>query len=209
MTTDKDLMVAGKLYYSGGAELTAGRARARELVYQFNQTAPDAFAKRQAVLRELFDCPSGDAYAEVPIRVDYGENVHVGRKFYANYECILLDIAPITIGDHVMFGPRVGLYTAGHPLIADIRNQDLEYGHPITIGDNVWLGGNVTVCPGVTIGANTVVGAGAVVTHDLPANVVAAGVPAKVLRPITEADKADWASQKAEYERLMGPVAGD
>ncbi|WP_225046903.1 sugar O-acetyltransferase [Lacticaseibacillus kribbianus] len=200
MATDKELMVAGKLYYSGGAELQAGRERARELVYAFNQTAPKQMDERQEILNQLIDSPSGDPYMEVPIRVDYGENVHVGQRFYANYDCILLDIAPITIGDHVMFGPRVGLYTAGHPLIPAIRNADLEYGHPITIGDNVWLGGNVTVCPGVTIGANTVVGAGAVVTHDLPANVVAAGVPAKVIRPITEADKADWEAQKAAYE---------
>ncbi|MFC6315244.1 sugar O-acetyltransferase [Lapidilactobacillus achengensis] len=203
MTSERTEMLAGRLYYSPDPELVALRKQAKQQVYQYNQTAPDQGERRSEILAELIDCPSQDAYFEVPMRMDYGHNVHVGRNFYANYDAILLDVAPITIGDNVMLAPRVSLYTAGHPVVASVRNTDLEYGHPITIGDNVWLGGNVVVCPGVTIGSNVVVGAGAVVTKDLPDNVVAAGVPARVIRPITAADEAYWQGEQAQWREHL------
>ncbi|WP_261806096.1 sugar O-acetyltransferase [Lapidilactobacillus luobeiensis] len=203
MTSERTEMLAGHLYYSPDPELVALRQQAKLQIYQYNQTAPAENEKRAAILACLIDCPSKDAYFEVPMRMDYGHNVHIGRNFFANYDAIFLDVAPITIGDNVMLAPRVSLYTAGHPVVASVRNTDLEYGHPITIGNNVWLGGNVVVCPGVTIGNNVVVGAGAVVTKDIPDNVVVAGVPAKVIRPITAADEKEWQQQQALWRQHL------
>ena len=121
-----------------------------------------------------------------PFYCDYGFNISIGEYFFSNYNLVILDIAPVKIGDNVMFGPNVSLYTAGHPIHPVSRNSGYEYGLPITIGDNVWLGGNVVVTPGVTIGENTVIGAGSVVVNDIPANVVAAGNPCRVVREIRE-----------------------
>ncbi|GAJ26023.1 maltose O-acetyltransferase [Liquorilactobacillus sucicola DSM 21376 = JCM 15457] len=199
MTSEKKMMIAGKLYSSNDAELVKMRQNSKQRVYTYNQTLPQENTKRTQLLKEMIDCPSEDAYIEIPTRMDYGENIHLGKNFYANYDSIFLDIAPISIGDNVLFGPRVGLYTAGHPLAASVRNEYLEYGHPIKIGNNVWLGGGVTICPGVTIGDNTVIGAGAVVTKDIPANVLAAGVPAHPIRKITATDEKYWQAEKANY----------
>ncbi len=122
-------------------------------------------------------------------RVEFGRNIHVGDQFYANYDCVMLDGAPITIGDHVLFGPKVGLYTSNHLFDATERQNGGCIAKPITIGDRCWLAANVTVLPGVTIRDKTIVGAGSVVTHDLPSNVLAAGNPCQVLRPITAVDR--------------------
>lgn len=192
-------MLAGRLYSANDPELQAARQRARNLVFQFNQLAPDQRDLQSGLLQELFDVPSGDAYVEAPLRVDYGKNTHLGHNFYANYDCIILDIAPVTIGDNVLFGPRVSVLTAGHPIDKDVRNAELEFGKPITIGNNVWAGGSVTICPGVTIGDNVIIGAGAVVTRDVPANMVVAGVPACPLRQINDNDRRDWQQAQAEY----------
>lgn len=195
----KNAMLAGRLYSANDPELQAARQRARNLVFQFNQLAPDQRDLQSGLLQELFDVPSGDAYVEAPLRVDYGKNTHLGHNFYANYDCIILDIAPVTIGDNVLFGPRVSVLTAGHPIDKDVRNAELEFGKPITIGNNVWAGGSVTICPGVTIGDNVIIGAGAVVTRDVPANMVVAGVPACPLRQINDNDRRDWQQAQAEY----------
>lgn len=130
--------------------------------------------------------PGNDnAYLEPPFRCDYGSNIKVGKNFYTNFNCVILDVNTVTIGDNVLFAPNVQIYTAGHPLDVKGRVEDaIEFGYPITIGDNVWLGGGVIVCPGVNIGENTVIGAGSVVTKDIPANVVAAGNPCRVIRAI-------------------------
>ena len=124
-----------------------------------------------------------------PFYCDYGSHIEVGENFFANYNCTILDVAPVKIGDNVLFGPNVSLYTAGHPLHPVSRNSAYEYGISITIGDNVWLGGNVVVTPGVHIGNNVVIGAGSVVTKDIPDNMVAAGNPCRIIREITEEDK--------------------
>ena len=197
--SEKERMLAGRLYSANDPELQAARQRARNLVFQFNQLAPDQRDLQSGLLQELFDVPSGDAYVEAPLRVDYGKNTHLGHNFYANYDCIILDIAPVTIGDNVLFGPRVSVLTAGHPIDKDVRNAELEFGKPITIGNNVWAGGSVTICPGVTIGDNVIIGAGAVVTRDVPANMVIAGVPACPLRQINDNDRRDWQQAQAEY----------
>ncbi|KRN28841.1 maltose O-acetyltransferase [Lactobacillus selangorensis] len=196
-------MISGKLYKASDLELAALNLAAKKRIYQYNHLEPGNPTEQAQLLAQIIDAPSGDAYVEPPFRADYGQNVHVGKRFYANYETIFLDIAPITIGDDAMFGPRVGLYTAGHPLVADIRNEHLEYGYPITIGNSVWLGGDVTVTPGVTIGDNVVIGAGSVVTKDIPSNVIAVGNPCHVLRTITAADHEKWAQQRKEYWEAM------
>ncbi len=124
-----------------------------------------------------------------PFYCEYGTHIRIGRNFFANYNCVLIDVAPIEIGDDCLFGPNVSIYTAGHPVHPDTRKSGYEYGRPVVIGSNVWVGGSVTILPGVRIGGNTVIGAGSVVTSDLPEMVVAAGNPCRVLRPITEEDR--------------------
>lgn len=199
MISQWQLMISGQLYNSSDEDLVAKRHQAKLLVYAFNHVHPDEQEKGDTLLNQLVDCPSKDAYIETPFRTDYGINVHIGKQFYANYECIFLDTAPITIGDNVMLGPRVSLYTAGHPIDATVRNEYLEYGKPIAIGDNVWIGGNAVVCPGVTIGSDVVIGAGAIVTKDVADHCVVAGNPARVIRPITKQDEKYWSAQKAQY----------
>ena len=141
---------------------------------------------------------------EPPFRCDYGSHIYLGENFYANYELIVLDQCDVRFGDNVMLGPRVSLFSAGHPLDADIRNAGLEYGKPITVGSNVWMGGCVTVNGGVTIGDNVVIGSGSVVTHDIPSNVIAAGNPCRVLRPLTDADRAHWQQEAARWRAACG-----
>lgn len=199
MTSEYQLMIAGKLHSIHDETLNRIRNKTRDLIYDYNQSRPTDRKQRAAILAQLVDNPSHDAYIELPTRMDYGVNLHIGKHFYANYDSIFLDIAPITIGDHVMFGPRVSLYTAGHPIDAGIRSEALEFGEAITVGDHVWLGGNVVIGPGVRIGNDTIIGAGAVVVKDIPAHVIAVGNPARVLRRITQADRRYWQQQKAEY----------
>ena len=126
-------------------------------------------------------------------------NISVGENFYANYGCVIIDVCKVKIGDNVMLGPNVGIYTAGHPIDAEVRNSGLEFGKPITIGDNVWIGGSSVVNPGVSIGDCVVIGSGSVVTKDIPDNVIAVGNPCRVLRPITEEDKKYWNAERDRY----------
>ena len=197
--TEKERMLSGKLYIAQGDEIVNGILRARKLVREFNDSDEMAFERRDEILRELFGHIGEGSSLNPPFRCDYGSNISVGDHFFANYDCIFIDVCPITIGDNVFFGPRVCLYTAGHPIDADVRNMNLEYGKPITIGNNVWFGGNVVVNPGVTIGDNVVIGSGSIVTKDIPSGVIAAGNPCRVLREITDADKEYWTKLKDEY----------
>ena len=213
MTTEWDLMVAGELYDSSDPNLVILRRRAKQLLYEYNHTAPAEEPKRQAILAQLVDAPSQDAIFELPTRMDIGRNIHIGKGFFANYDSIFLDDAPINIGDNVMIGPRVSILTAGHPTVPEIRNINLEFAHAITIGDNVWIGGSATVCPGVTIGEGAIVGAGAVVTRDVPANTIVTGVPARPLRTITATDRQHWLAERAKHDQVMadsqtGDMAG-
>jgi maltose O-acetyltransferase len=174
-------MVAGELYRPSDPELVALRTWAREQLLRFSTTPP---GERVAVLRELFGSTGRSLEVEYGLHVDYGLNIHVGEHFYANANCVLLDVAEIRIGDGTMFGPGVQLLTATHPVDPVERTSGRELGRPITIGSRVWLGGGVIVGPGVTIGDDTVVGSGAVVTRDLPSGVVAVGNPARILREV-------------------------
>ena len=142
----------------------------------------------EEVVRELLG-KSENAFINPPFYCDYGKHIETGKNFFANYNCTILDVARVRIGDNCQFAPNVAIYTAGHPIHPDTRNTLYEYGKEVTIGDNVWLGGNVVVCPGVHIGNNVVIGAGSVVTKDIPDNMVAAGNPCRVIREITEEDK--------------------
>ena len=206
--TEQERMLSGQLYNAGDPELAEKRLRAKELCRRFNDAPAADTAGREAVLRQLLGKMGEGCWIEPPFRCDYGSQVSLGDHVYANYDCIFLDVAPITIGSHVFLGPRVSLFAAGHPLDAGVRDLELEFGRPITIGNSVWLGGNVTVLAGVTIGDGTVVAAGSVVTKDLPAGVVAAGNPCRVLRAITEDDRAVWEARLAAYEagKETGPA---
>ncbi|WP_010631771.1 sugar O-acetyltransferase [Sporolactobacillus vineae] len=201
MATDKERMLAGKLYRAGGRELAGDMKKARVLTRLFNNSTEEQQEYRTELLRKLFEATKKNVYIEPPFHCDYGCHITIGNNFYANYDCIIIDVAPVVIGDNVLFGPRVGLYTAGHPIDAGVRNSQLEYGKSIKIGDNVWIGGNAVINPGVTIGNNVVIGSGSIVTQDIPDNVVAVGDPCRVLRKITDEDKKLWQAQKAEYDR--------
>lgn len=144
---------------------------------------------RNAILQKLFGKTRGNFYVEPPFRCDYGYNIEIGDNFYANYNLVILDCARVKIGDNVFIAPNVGIYTAGHPIHSDLRNEGLEFALPIEIGNSVWIGGNVVINPGIKIGDNTVIGSGSVVTKNIPPNVLAVGNPCKVLRSITEDDK--------------------
>ena len=190
--TQRERMLSGGLYSAADPELFRLRQEARRLTRLYNQTAEDQPEERRRLLEALLGGVGENAFLEPPFRCDYGGNITVGRDFYANYDCIIVDVGPVTIGDRVLFGPRVGLFGAGPPLDAEVRAGGLENGGPITIGDDVWLGGGVVVLPGVTIGAGAVIAAGAVVTRDIPSGVLAAGVPCRVLRPLNERDRTYW-----------------
>ncbi|GEO79168.1 maltose O-acetyltransferase [Companilactobacillus mindensis DSM 14500] len=199
MRSEKEKMLSGDLYIAHDDELRVDFKRAKKLVREFNHTTEDQRDKRNEIIKKLFKKSGKGVYLEPPFYTDYGCNTEVGDNFYANYETIILDIAEVKIGNNVLFGPRVGLYTAGHPIDAVIRNEAFEYGKPITIGDDVWVGGNVVINPGVTIGSNVVIGSGAVVTKDIPDGVIAVGNPCRVLRKINEEDKKYWELEKQKY----------
>lgn len=197
--TERERMVSGGLYKADDGELVALRQRARRLTRQFNATTEEELDKRQELLRELFGAFGGNSFMEPSFRCDYGVNIFIGEHFYANFDCVILDVAPVHIGDNVFFAPRVNLYTAGHPIDAGVRNEELEFGNPITIGDDVWVGGGVIVNPGVTIGSDVVIGSGSVVTKDIPSHVIAAGNPCRVIRAITDEDKVRWTRERDAY----------
>lgn len=177
-------MLAGDQYIADDPELIRESNRAANLTAAFNATAGDDHAARDRILRELLGSVGEGTVFRPPFRCDYGYQTHVGARTFANWGLICLDVGRITIGDDVQIGPNVQLLTATHPIEPEPRRTKWEGSRPIAIGNNVWLGGSVIVCPGVTIGENTVVGAGAVVTRDLPPNVVAVGNPARVIRTI-------------------------
>nr|WP_296071701.1 sugar O-acetyltransferase [uncultured Actinoplanes sp.] len=184
--TMRERMLAGDLYIADDPHLQDELRRAQGLTHRINTADPTD----SELLRSLFVALLG-AYGEgseirPPFRCDYGRRTSVGARTFANFGLISLDVAPVTIGDDVQMGPNVQLLTAYHPVAAAPRRDKWEAGSPIVIGDNVWLGGGVIVLPGVTVGENTVVGSGAVVTRDLPANVVAVGNPARVLREVPQ-----------------------
>ncbi len=202
--TEKERMLTGKLYRADDPELTADHARKWRLTRAIN-TAMEREAL-PPLFRELIGELGAGTWIEPPFFCDYGSHIRIGKHCYFNCGCILLDVCPITIGDDCYFAPRVCVYTAAHPIDAGVRNTDLEYGRPVTIGSSVWIGGNTVINPGVTIGSNVVIGSGSVVTHDIPSGVVAAGNPCRILRDITEADRRYWEAQAAEYRAEQAEI---
>ena len=162
--------------------------RARKLTQKLNTADRSDFETIGSIVKELLGKSEG-AFINPPFYCDYGTHIEVGKNFFANYNCTILDVAKVIIGDNCQMAPNVAIYTAGHPVHPDTRNTAYEYGIEVTVGDNVWIGGNTVICPGVHIGSNVVIGAGSVVTKDIPDWVIAAGNPCRVIRAITEEDR--------------------
>ncbi|WP_423189654.1 sugar O-acetyltransferase [Alkalibacterium sp. f15] len=182
MISEKDKMIAGELYKASDMELVKERTQAHSKAQEFNRVETDQ--ERKKIIKELFGSAGENITVEPTFRLDYGYNIHVGEDFYANFNCVFLDVCPITIGKNAMLGPAVNLVTPEHPLKATERNSGYEYGRPITIGDNCWIGTNATIVGGVTLGDNVVIAAGSVVTKSFSDNVVIGGVPAKIIKVI-------------------------
>ncbi|MGE6486732.1 maltose acetyltransferase domain-containing protein [Paenisporosarcina sp. NPDC076898] len=184
MMTEKEKMLAGKMYDPADPELINERGTARLKTRLFNETLEYETDKRIEMLKNLFGSTGEGLYVEPTFRCDYGYNIHVGENFFANFDCVILDVCEVRIGDNCFVAPGVHIYTATHPIHPIERNTMREYGKPITIGDNVWIGGRSIINPGVMIGDNVVIASGAVVTKDVPANVIVGGNPARVIKKI-------------------------
>lgn len=197
--TEKEKMTQGKLYIPQDTALIRDYKRAKELTHYINTSTGEQEEERRRWYQELFGRLGAHAWIAPPLYCDYGFNIFAGDYLMVNYYCIFLDVCPIYMGNHIYIGPHVGLYTALHPIDASVRNQGLEYGKPISIGDSVWIGGHAVVNPGVTIGSRVVIGSGSVVTHDIPDDVIAVGNPCRVLRSITDEDRRYWETAAYEY----------
>ena len=182
--SEKEKMLAGELYNANGPELTGERHRAQRLLARYNATETDDAAGRLALLRELLGAVGENPGIQPRFHCDYGYNIRLGNRCFINYNCVFLDCAAIEIGDDLQMAPAVQLYTAYHPLDRATRVAGWEAAKPIRIGDGVWVGGGAIVLPGITIGDGCVIGAGSVVTRDLPANSVAVGNPARIVRAL-------------------------
>ncbi|HHT49918.1 MAG TPA: sugar O-acetyltransferase [Eubacteriaceae bacterium] len=185
----KERMLVGLPYKNWLDGLPEERMSNKMKIYEYNLCKPDESKKMDELIRDILGKAGVDIHIEVPFHCDYGKNIEVGDYFFANYNCIILDVGKVIIGNNVQFAPNVSLYTAGHPIHPDSRNSGYEYGIGITIGNNVWIGGNVVVNPGVHIGNNVVIGSGSVITKDIPDNMIAVGNPCKVIREIIEEDR--------------------
>lgn len=189
----KERMIAGYPYRPGDAELCKDRANARRQIVKFNNADADDEDTRQSLLKDLLhpSCKDKKIFFDPPFRVDYGYNISVGNNLQANFNLVILDCAPIKIGNDCLIAPNVHIYAATHPIDPKHRQDNDDYyelAQPVTIGNTVWIGGQTTICPGVTIGDNVVIGAGSVVVKDVPSNVVVAGNPAKIIRYLEGAD---------------------
>ncbi len=184
MKTEKKKMLAGELYFAGDPELTEERKHTRLLFQRINQLDENEKDLRMSLFYQLFGKAGKELDIEPPFYCDYGYNIELGDRVFINFNCCILDVCKVTIGDRVMLGPKVQIYTATHPMQARERGTLQEYGSPVTIGDDVWIGGGAIINPGVQIGDRVVIGAGAVVTKDLPPDVFVGGNPARVIRKI-------------------------
>jgi maltose O-acetyltransferase len=185
MPTEREKMLAGELYDPLDPELVAARERARDLCWDLNATRDRDADARRRILGGLLGSGGDTVWMQPPFFCDYGTNIFLGAKVFFNFNCVLLDVCTITVGDYTLFGPAVQIYAAGHPMSAAARRSGLENGKPVRIGSDVWVGGGVLICPGVTIGDRSVIGSGSVVTRDIPPDVFAAGNPCRVIREIT------------------------
>lgn len=182
--TEKEKMIAGKMYNPMDNDLVEDRLKARLLFQKINGIAENRKEERDGLFYELIGKAGEGLYIEPPFYCDYGYNIKLGKGVYMNFNCCILDVAEVRIGNHTILGPNVQIYTATHPLEAEARNSGREFAKPIRIGNNVWIGGNAVICPGVTIGNNVVIGAGSVVTKDFPDDVFIAGNPARIIKAI-------------------------
>lgn len=185
MQTEREKMLAGELYDALDPELVRAREAARNLCWTLNATLDAQADIRRTLLKQLFGAGGDTVWMQPPFYCDYGSNILLGKKCFFNFNCVVLDVCLVTIGDHTLIGPAVQIYTAVHPLNAELRRTS-EYGRPVEIGSDVWIGGGAIICPGVKIGSRTVIGAGSVVTRDLPPDVFAAGNPCRVIRELNE-----------------------
>ncbi len=187
MKSEWQKMISGELYDPHDSELVQARRRARDLLHELNALKDDQEDERRSILARLFGKGGETAWLQPPFYCDYGTNIELGERVFFNFNCVVLDVAPVSIGDHSIFAPAVQIYTATHPLDAELR-RTREYGKPVVIGSDVWVGGGAIILPGVTIGSRTVIGAGSVVTRDIPDDVLAVGNPCRVIRGISEQD---------------------
>ena len=181
-------MLSGQVYRANDPKLEQERKRARLLIHQYNHLSPGELSQQQHIVRELLGSCGEQFVIEAPFRCDYGYNIHLGENFYSNFNLVILDCAEVRIGNNALIGPDVGIYTAGHPVHPELRNQGYEFAFPVKIGSSVWIGGHVVINPGVEIGDNVVIGSGSVVTKDIPSGVIAMGNPCRVFREVTEED---------------------
>ena len=181
MRSERDKMLAGEMYDALDPDLVARRARARDLCQTLNATREQDADRRRAILRDLFDAGGDTVWMQPPFYCDYGENISLGERVFFNFNCVVLDVCPVRIGDFTLFGPAVQIYTPLHPFDAAARRRE-EFGKPVEIGADVWVGGGAIILPGVSIGAGAVIGAGSVVTRDIPAGAFAAGNPCRIIR---------------------------
>lgn len=185
MTTEREKMLAGELYDPMDPELTAARHRARDLCQTLNATRESESGERRRILLELFGAGGDTVWMQPPFYCDYGFNIYLGERVFFNYNCVVLDVCEVRIGDFTLFAPGVQILTPMHPFDAELRRQQ-EYGKPVEIGADVWVGGGALILPGVRIGSRSVIGAGSVVTRDVPEGVLAAGNPCRVIREIAD-----------------------
>ena len=185
MASEKEKMLAGELYDASDPELVAARNRARELLRTYNGSGPDELRLRRDLLSKLLGALGDEAWIEPPFYCDYGANIFLGKKVYFNFNCVLLDVCRIDVGEYTMFGPAAQVYTATHPVDSRARSAGPEFGRPISIGSHVWVGGGAIICPGVKIGDRAIIAAGAVITKDVPEAVMVGGNPARVIMEVT------------------------
>lgn len=200
-------MLSGKLYTCNIKDEKREEAFSlrNEFLDKFNSTSFSDFDERGRLVKKYFRSVGNNVTINKPFYCDYGSNIILGDNFYANFDCIFLDVNTITIGNNVFLAPRVCIYTAAHPIDKDVRNEYLEYGYPVKIGNDVWIGGNTVINPGVTIGNNVVIGSNSTVVKDIPSGVIACGNPCRVIRKITEEDKIKWNLERKEfYDDLEG-----
>lgn len=182
--TEKEKMLAGEWYLASDPELVSERMHARKLLKKLNDSEPEDSEYRVEIVRELLGKAGKNIWIEPPFFCDYGKNIEVGDDCYFNFNCVVLDVTPVKIGDRVLIAPNVQFYAATHPTDAKSRGELWEFGKPITIGSDVWIGGSSVICPGVTIGDRSIIAAGSVVTKDVPADVIVGGNPAKFIKNV-------------------------
>lgn len=185
----KERMLAGLPYKAWLDGLSEERMENKLKIHKYNTMSPGKKEELDALIKDILGKSGKNIVVEPPFHCDYGKNIEVGNNFFVNYNCTILDVGKVIIGENVMFAPNVSIYTAGHPVHPESRNSGYEYGIEVIIGDNVWIGGNVIINPGVKIGKNVVIGAGSVVTKDIPDNAIAVGNPCRVIREVTEEDR--------------------